>query len=206
MVEDDAFTRLTVTTLIRSLGHSVVASADSVLTAMDAARQGSPTVAVIDLDLGAGPTGLDLSQGLRRLRPDLGIVILSSYADARVLGSRSRPLPPRAQFLSKRNLGEAAALDEAIRSSRAGAEGASTAAPSAAWDITDAQFELMRLVASGFSNDEIANRMHVTEAGVRRAITRLLRKLNIEASSANNPRVLLARAYVELAGQPARDC
>lgn len=203
VVEDDAFTRMTLATVVVSLGYEVVGQSGTVVEAMDAARKSRPGVVLIDLDLGAGPTGIDAAYGLRELLGDVGIVVVSSYADARVMGKRARPLPPGAVFVSKRDLSDAAVLDEAISASLAGDSKASVV--SAGVDLTDTQLELMRLVASGLSNDEIARRLWLTEPSVRRSITRLLRKLGIEPSDATNARVQLARAYTDLAGQSVRD-
>jgi DNA-binding NarL/FixJ family response regulator len=203
VVEDDAFTRMTLVTVVTSLGHEVTGQAETVVDAMDEARTSRPDVVLLDLDLGAGPTGIDAAYGLRGLLPDVGIVVLSSYADARVMGRRARPLPPGALFVSKRDLSDVQVLEDAIRGSLQA--DAPVVGPRGGVDFTDSQLELMRLVASGLSNDEIARRLWLTEPSVRRSITRLLRKLNIESSDTRNARVQLTRAYNELAGQVVRD-
>lgn len=203
VVEDDAFSRMTLAAVLESLGHHVVGQAATVVDAMDRARSTRPEVVLLDLDLGPGPTGVDVAHGLRGLLPEVGVVILSSYADVRVMGRRARPLPPGALFLSKRDLENSALLDEAIRGSthldRAPAH------PTADVALTDSQLELMRLVASGLSNDEIARRLWLEEPSVRRAITRLLRKLEIPTDDATNARVQLTRAYAQLAGRSVGD-
>ena len=203
VVEDDAFTRMTLATVVHSLGHELVGQAATVVDAMDAARGARPDVVLVDLDLGPGPTGVDLAHGLRGLLPQIGVVVLSSYADVRVMGKRARPLPAGALFLSKQDLGDSSVLDEVLRASVDG-DGARTR-PVVGVDLTTHQLELMRLVASGLSNDEIARRLWLTEPSVRRSITRVLRKLGIESSDATNARVQLARAYADLAGQSVRD-
>jgi DNA-binding NarL/FixJ family response regulator len=203
VVEDDAFTRMTLVTVVTSLGHEVTGQAGTVVDAMDEARTSRPEVVLLDLDLGAGPTGIDAAYGLRGLFPDVGIVVLSSYADARVMGRRARPLPPGALFVSKRDLSDVQVLEDAIRGSLQA--DAPVVGPRGGVDFTDSKLELMRLVASGLSNDEIARRLWLTEPSVRRSITRLLRKLNIQSSDTRNARVQLTRAYNELAGQVVRD-
>lgn len=203
MVEDDAFTRMTLATVVESLGHQVVGQAGTVVSGMDAARSARPDVAIIDLDLGPGPTGVDVAHGLRGLLPEVGVVVLSSYADVRVMGKRARPLPAGALFLSKQDLGDSSVLDEVMRASVEG-DGVG-ALPVVGVDLTDQQLELMRLVANGLSNDEIARRLWLTEPSVRRSITRILRKLDIASSDATNARVQLARAYTELAGRSVSD-
>lgn len=203
VVEDDAFTRMTLATVVESLGHEVVGQAATVVDAMDSARTARPDVVLVDLDLGPGPTGVDVAHGLRGLLPQVGVVVLSSYADVRVMGKRARPLPAGALFLSKQDLGDSRVLDELIRASVDG-DGAQ-ARPATGVDLTDQQLELMRLVANGLSNDEIARRLWLTEPSVRKSITRILRKLEIPTSDATNARVQLTRAYTDLAGRSVSD-
>jgi DNA-binding CsgD family transcriptional regulator len=66
--------------------------------------------------------------------------------------------------------------------------------------LSDGQVEILRLVAHGFSNAEIARRRQLTEAAVVKALGRLQRQLGIEAGSGDNPRVLLTQAYFRLTG------
>ena len=203
VLEDDDFTRMTLASVVASLGHDVVGQAGTIVEAIDCARDAAPDVAIVDLDLGVGPTGIDAAHGLRGVLPNIGIVVLSSYADPRVMGKRSRPMPAGARYLSKQELGDARTLDDAIRASLVMDEDPVIQTPHL--DLSESQLEIMRLVASGLSNDEIARRLWLSEAGVRRAITRLLRKLNLEATKDVNARVLLTRAYAQLAGRAVSD-
>lgn len=200
VLEDDAFTLMALSALLAASGHEVVGQAQTIVAAIDCARGNPLDVAVVDLDLGVGPTGVDAAHGLRYVARTIGIVVLSSYADPRVMGKRARPLPPGAQFLSKQDLGDASILDRVMRAALDFEENSISNRKST--NLSDTQIEIMRLVASGLSNDEIATRLWLTEAGVKRAITRLLRKLNLEGGS---PRVLLARAYAQLAGRQVSD-
>jgi DNA-binding NarL/FixJ family response regulator len=67
-------------------------------------------------------------------------------------------------------------------------------------DLSDKQIEMMRLVASGLSNSEIAKRQWITEAAVEKAISRLCKKLEIVVSKEQNLRVLIAGAYHQYSG------
>jgi DNA-binding NarL/FixJ family response regulator len=198
LLEDDAFTRMTLEAFVSSLGHDVVGSASTITEALDAARAAHPDVAVVDLDLGVGPTGVDAAHGLRGVNPNMGILVLSSYLDPLVMGKRARPLPRGSRFLSKQQLGDADRLNDGLLGSMT-VEGVpeTTASP---LDLTQTQIEIMRLVSRGLSNQEIAQRLWLTESGVRRAISRLLRKFELEASKDVNPRVLLSRAYASMSG------
>lgn len=200
VLEDDPFTLMTLAALVRSLGHQVVAETSTIVEAIDCARTHRLDAAILDLDLGVGPTGIDVAHGLRAVAPHLGIVVLSSYAEPRVMGKRARPLPIGSQFLSKQDLGDAAILDQALHAAIDFDNAPTT--PRKQVPLSESQLEIMRLVASGLANDEIAERLWLTEAGVKRAITRLLRKLELDGGS---PRVQLARAYHQLTGRAASD-
>jgi DNA-binding CsgD family transcriptional regulator len=67
-------------------------------------------------------------------------------------------------------------------------------------DLSDKQVEMMRMVASGLSNVEIAKRQWMTEAAVEKAITRLIKKMNLSSSKEQNQRVMIATIYHQLTG------
>ena len=198
LVDDDDFTRMTLRAVLISLDYDFIGDAGNVVAAMDLARAHRPELAVIDLDLGEGPTGIDLAHGLRALLPGIGLVMLSSYADPRLIGRRTRPLPDGTQYLSKQSVGDASILDEALRRSLDRDDSASSREGT---PLTDAQIEMMRLIAAGYSNAEIAKRMWITEDGVNRAVTRLVKQLGLQVSKEHNTRVLISRAYADLAGR-----
>ena len=201
VVDDDDFTRMALVAVVASLGYEVVGEGATVIQGMDVARATRLDVAVVDLDLGEGPTGIDLAHGLRGLQPAIGILVLSSFADPRFIGKRSRPLPDGAEFLTKQELGDPQVLGAALARVR-GERSASQAPPRpSTQDLTESQIEIMRLISTGLSNAEIARRMWITEDGVNRAVTRLVKQLGLEVTKEKNARVLIARAYADLAGR-----
>lgn len=202
VVEDDGFTRMLLVGQLERLGYEVVGNMGAVAEALDAARTQHPDLALLDLDLGRGPTGIDLAHGLKRMLPSIGIVLLTSYADTRLTGEH-RGLPPQSVMLVKRTLDDASMLDAALRLALDPAEqpalGGRLPGPNAP-RLSDGQAEILRLVANGFSNAEIGRRRHLTESAVIKAVARLIQQLGIEPRAGDNQRVLLAQAYFELAG------
>ena len=59
----------------------------------------------------------------------------------------------------------------------------------------------MRLVAEGHSNVEIGRRLHLTERGVAKAVSRLVKQLGLESGADGNVRVLITQAYFQYSGQ-----
>ena len=148
VVEDDSFVRATVATALRFHGIEVVASVGSALEAMEEFREHLPDVALLDLDLGQGPTGADLAVGMRRTKPDVGIVFLTSFEDPRLLDSRLTNMPERCGYVVKQSLKDTEFLAEAIRGCGEGG-----AVPRV--NLTESQAETLRLLAAGLSNAEI---------------------------------------------------
>lgn len=166
-----------------------------------------PQIAVVDLDLGEGPTGIDLAHGLRRHDPNVSLVMLTSYGDPKWAGVRKEP-PIGARWVVKSEVNDASVLQGAIEAAlsdpHAAANEAGGGPPSGTGagksPISDAQMQVLRLVAAGHTNAEIAKRRSLTEDAVNKAITRLLRQLDIKVDETSNARVLLTRAYNQITG------
>jgi len=193
IVDDDSFTRVTLASTLRALGCTVVGDADSAPTALRAARKTGPEVAVLDLDLGEGPTGIDLALALRREFPAIGIVMLSAYEDPRLMGHNQPALPAGAVYLVKRSIADPEVLGRALRL-------AGPAVDSGLAALSDQQVEIMRLVALGCSNAEIARRRSLNEPSVEKAIARLIKHFDLKAGKDQNQRVMITQLYFQLAG------
>ncbi len=96
LVEDDALVRLTVALMLEDDGFGVV-EAGTAQEAIKLVRDGlDAPVMVTDVDLGAGPSGMQLADELRRLLPDLAIIFITGRTASvagRVLGPREALLP-----------------------------------------------------------------------------------------------------------------
>lgn len=199
LVEDDDFSRVTLTAALGNSGLDVVAAVADATSALAACVDFDAQVGVFDLDLGPGPTGLDVAHGIRRIRPDFGVVILTSYEDPRLLSVSLKEVPPGAAYVVKQSLSDLEFLVAAIHGSLA--DSASSSLPRV--DLTDAQVETLRLIACGLTNAEIARVRVVEEKSVEQTITRTSRRLGLSGDDAVNQRVALAQAFYRLVGAPA---
>ena len=201
IIEDDPFARTLLSSVVQGLGFEVVQAVGTFAEGITVARERTPDIALIDLDLGEGPTGIDLAHGLRRTQPQIGVVFLSTYADPRLLGSVPE-LPSGALYLTKQQVSDTFVLADALAAvldHPVDDYGAAHADPRLA-DLSDSQVEVMRLIAAGCSNAEIARRLVIEEASVEKAVMRLIRQLDIRATRAENQRVMITQAYVALSG------
>lgn len=212
VVEDNDFTRTTLCGALRGAGVHVVGDTGSAAEAIDLATELRPDVALLDLDLGRGPTGIDLASALRRAFPTIGIVILTSYEDPRLTGRNVDHLPAGSQYLLKADLRDTDVLAINIERSMVMARHprrdefpALPQATGALSRLSDQQVEVMRLVAEGCTNGDIARRIAMSEKSVERMVLGISRDLGIEAAEGTNRRVLIARAYLRATGAPGVD-
>lgn len=194
VVEDSDFTRMLLVNAITSLGHSCIHAATANAGVMSA-REYAPDVALLDLDLGAGPTGADLARALRLIHPNIGLAILTSYEDPRLLGNLP-DFPTGAIYMNKARVAEMDSLRMLIDECAARPTQARAAVPRV--DLSDSQLEVMRLVAAGHSNAEIAKALWLSVSAVEKAIHRLSDQLRLPQVPAANKRVLIAQAYYGL--------
>lgn len=199
VVDDHAFTRATVAASLRQNKFNVVAEVENAVEAVQAVVEHSADAIVIDLNLGEGPTGIDLARGLRKNHPDLGIVILTSYADPRLFAEDLPTLPVGTQYLVKQDLEDANALATAVSNS---VQQASRKAvePDSLLPLTDSQTDVFRLLAEGFSNSEIAKRRGVKEKAVEQTLGRIAKRLGVQTDGTTNIRAQLVKTFYRLTG------
>jgi len=201
LVEDDVFTRSTLSAALVGANFEVKAQVGKASDAIDAVKRFSIDVAIIDLDLGAGATGIDIAIALREHNPIIGIIILTSYTDPRVMNPHSRVLPKGSKFLTKSNLTDFAPLVKTILELKALPLSGKTEKRSEKVDFTANQLIVLQSVAEGLTTKEIASRTGVSEKAVEGTISRLHSMLDLPKDSSSNPRVQLARAYFALSGK-----
>lgn len=205
VVDDDRFTASLLAESLALSQWTILGPAHNATDALSIVADGAPpTAALLDLDLGVGPDGIDLSVSLRQRFPNIGIVLLTAYRSPRTFRSDPYHVPVGVRFVSKAEVKDIALLDAEIR--------AATVAPHAVnpgllspvmttdgVHLTDRQISIMRLVADGLSNAAVAERLGIAEASVEKAVARLIKRLGLSGDSGANPRVLLARAYDDIA-------
>ena len=200
IVEDDDFTLFTLSATLKANGFDVVAEAKNAGEAVAKSLEKRPDVALLDLDLGIGPTGIDLSIALRKKLPNIGIVFLTSYKDPRLLRTSLPELPVGSIFLVKQDISDPSVLEIKIRGAALYKIGNKDKSPVIESEFTDSQIETLKLLAEGLSNGEIAKRRFVTEKAIEVTIARLAKKFDIPYDAASNQRVVLAKKVFELMG------
>jgi DNA-binding NarL/FixJ family response regulator len=203
VVEDEPLLRVLISNTLEAEGF-IVASAAGASEARKVADDFDPDVALLDIELGVGPSGIDLALILRKKTPAIGLVFLTHIPEPRVVGVENKVIPRNAAYLVKDRIAESGQLRSAIeaalrdRVSREFREDKKTHALS---EVSRSQLEVLKLVALGRSNGEIAEARGTTIRAVENLVRRAMEAAGIAAGE-GNARVLAARAFTKVAGLP----
>ena len=104
LVEDDDFTRSTVKSALEGQGLEIVYDTAFVKEGIEFAKKNRPDVAVLDYNLGKGPNGIDLANQLRRMQPEIGIVLLTAFLNPAELDTKIAQLPAGSRYLVKHSV------------------------------------------------------------------------------------------------------
>ncbi|WP_322815487.1 response regulator transcription factor [Chloroflexus sp.] len=162
----------------------VVGEAANGESALQMASTWQADVIVMDVLMPGGIDGIETTRQLKRLIPHTHIIILSGYADdARVIGAlRAGAIT----YIEKESQPEQ--LLEAIRGAMTGKAVLAPAlmqrileaqTSKAADTLTEREREVLKLVAEGLTNAEIASRLTVSEETVKTHVASILRKLGL---------------------------
>lgn len=114
LVEDDEFTRATIKSALQSQGVQIVFETASVKQGFEFARENRPDVAVLDYNLGKGPNGIDLANQMRKMQPEIGIVLLTAFLNPAELDTKIAQLPPGSRYLIKQSVSDIKVLVKEI--------------------------------------------------------------------------------------------
>lgn len=211
IVEDEALMRgMLEATLSAQEGIRVVHSVPGAQEARLVITPGTSDVAVLDVNLPDG-NGVSLGLQLQRADPDLTIMLLSSE-DVMGLFSTVQDQATRPwSYLSKRS---SFTRDVLVRAVVATAQGqivldpylvqrSSPRAGTAVAELTPAQFKVLRLVAEGWSNQGVAERLGINERSVESHLQAIYQRLGIRGEG-HNRRVAAVLAFLDQTGRSWR--
>jgi DNA-binding NarL/FixJ family response regulator len=200
IVEDDAFTRTMLSAALTAGGLLVQGSGSTAKFALDTQAAKKVEVAILDIDLGAGPTGVDVAYALREADPNIGIVLLTSFSDPRLSAAQGMRLPAGTRYLTKSTIQDLSKLLTIVLQAKfaplkdVGTDGLGRL------ELTMQQISALKLVASGATNGEIARQLEISEKAVEHLISRINDNLGLDKSTSVNTRVQLVRKFSDLTG------
>jgi DNA-binding NarL/FixJ family response regulator len=164
-----------------------------------------PQVALLDIDLGPGPNGIQVGMLLREQMPDIGIVLLSNQW-VPLFATLPQDVVAGWCYLLKRSLSDAATLGRAIEGAASGLvvldphlvaarqprEGSSLE------KLRPRHREILALIAQGYTNSAIADQLSLSPSTIENQVNQLYLDLGLSQDTrAYNPRVRAALLYLE---------
>lgn len=204
VVEDEPLLRSLIAANLEADGFEVVA-VGSAAEARKVVDNFDPDVALLDIELGSGPTGVDLALILRSHLPAIGLVFLTHIPEPRVVGIDNKKIPKNAAYLNKERIADhevvRAAIEAALRD-KVRANFRDDKKEHALVDVSRSQLAVLQMVALGMSNSQIAEERGTSVRAVENLVKRAFIAAGIDLESGGNPRVAAVREYIKVAGLP----
>jgi two-component system, NarL family, response regulator DevR len=195
LVDDHAVVRLGLRSLlVNQPGFRVVGEAGTAAEAVSMARQARPDVILMDVRLPDG-SGIEACRKIKAESPDCRVVMLTSYSDEEAIVGAV--MAGANGYLLKQ--ADSERLTQAIRDAAAGASSLDPRAAGALLTqfrelsakqaeaelagLTDRERRMLALIAEGYTNRAIGERLHLSEKTVRNHVSQLLRKLGFQRRS-----------------------
>jgi DNA-binding NarL/FixJ family response regulator len=188
----------------------IAAVAEDTASLMEAIERERPDVVVTDILMPPfhGPDGIHVAAGLRETHPEMGVVIVSQYAEPGYALELFESGSAGRAYLLKERIGNRAELVAAIRAVASRGSvidpkivDALIAARSQAGDplvaaLTAREREVLADVATGKSNSAIAESLFLTKRAVEKHINAIFMKLNLRDSDDVSRRVKATLIYL----------
>ena len=206
IVDDEPlFSELLRRTLSTEPGLEVVGVAGDGETAVQLAREVRPNAVVMDIELPGGLDGIEAALRIKAESPETGIVILSAHKDRRYVSSLPIEESPGWSYLLKRSAPDVATIVRAIQGSMAGMvvldpEVVASLRPrqgSAVARLTPRQQEVLELMAQGYNNTAIAQRLTLTLGAVETHISAIYQELQISGEHDVHARVKATLLFLD---------
>jgi len=208
VADDSLLLREGISRLLVEAGFQVVGLASTGEEALAQVERNKPDVAIVDIRM--PPThsdeGLKAAQEIRARHPDVGVLVLSQYVE---LGLAARLLAENAAGLGYLLKDRITDLDEFAAAIRRVGAGGSALDPAVVSQllgrrrdddvldhVTPREREVLALMAEGYSNQAIADRLVVTVRAVEKHVTSIFDKLGLPVTTDSHRRVLAVLAFL----------
>lgn len=201
VVDDEPFVVALVTSVLEARGFQVASCGDAT-TARRLAEEFDPDIAIMDINLGQGPSGVQLGFVLSELHPAISQLYLTRYPAAAFADVESAERTRNHPVVSKDDITDTDVLIEAIEAAIRGQrpEVADSQGHSAVESLTQTQLAILKLISQGLTNSAIAQLRGTSERAVEKQLRHIYEALNLIPGPDQNARVLAAIEYRKTLG------
>jgi DNA-binding NarL/FixJ family response regulator len=209
LCDDSGIFRQGLAMLLGAAGISVVASVASGDELLATLPRALPDAVIVDVRMPPTHTdeGIRLAARLRGDYPDLGILVLSTYVESVWATRLLESVPTGVGYFLKDRVSDAATLVDGLVRVTAGSAALEPLVISALMGaarhadpltrLSEQERRVLTLLAEGYSNEAIAQQVHVSERTVESHVAAIFRSLDLAPDAATNRRVQAAVAYLE---------
>ena len=208
VVENESLLRDLIARSLEAAGFHVSTAANAA-DAKRAIKASDPDACVVDIELGPGPNGFDFAEYLHRESPDIGVVFLTNLPDPRFANREAKTVRQNQAYLRKSQLVDSKELVEAVnavlKEQRVSDFRHDQSEDRPLVALSRRQIAVLKLVADGFSNAQIAEARGTTVRAVEGMVSRIFHSLGIDAQGVGNARVEATKMYLVAAGAVSVD-
>ncbi len=192
LVDDHKIVRQGVRAFLQTLADiQVVGEADTGAAALAAVTAVEPDVVLMDLEMPGELDGIAATRQIRKLRPATHVIVVTSHHQDEYIfpAVRAGAISYLLKDVEPEELADAirkAAQGEALLDSRVASrliqelQGIRQEQVNPFTELTEREFDVLRLIAAGKSNAEIAETLVIGESTVKTHIGNLLKKLHLD--------------------------
>jgi DNA-binding NarL/FixJ family response regulator len=207
--EDQPLVREGIVRVLEEGGYEVVGTAGDATDLIRKARAHKPDVVITDIQMPPDSTddGIRAAKTLRQEMPDVGVLVLSQFLEARYALDLVGDNAAGVGYLLKNRVGDLNIFLDAVRRVAAGGSALDPEVvqrmigkqrhDSPLDDLTPREREVLSLMAQGRSNSGIAEELVVTVSAIERHVSSIFSKLDLHGAPEDHRRVLAVLEYLK---------
>ena len=205
IVEDEGLFRDMLKISLSSIPDlEVVAAVSDGASAIEAAKRLLPDVVLLDIELGSDPNGIAAGREIKEDNHSIGIIVLSAHREREYLNLVTKDEYTGWSYLLKQSVSDASALVRAIEGSASGlvvmdpsvVDSMRPQSGSVTAGLTPRQQEVLGMMAQGYNNSAIAEKLVLGTKSVENYINAIYQELTLSHDSSLHPRVQAVLSYI----------